>query len=509
MLNSLPPFNIELLLLLGKEKVQNLRQVKVMDIMVGMTKNFHPEGLYSTEIFGKVGDARRSRTFGYIDLYISIFHPVYFKALTELKELYGGIMSGREYAIYDHTTNDFVKSDPVNGETGFKFFLDHFKTLKFTERESAKRSFNIKLIEKYRASPMLDKLPVLPAGLRDYTIDKSGKPTEDEINNLYRRILGISSVAENISFSNNEEYLNSTRYNLQLAVNNVYNYIVEILEGKGKLIQGKWVARNIDNSTRNVITPYIQQIKSKDDEQFVSATQHVVGLYQFLRAIFPKSMQLVRDDFLPQVFPGPNTPANLVDPKTLKSVSTLVDPSFYDDWMTSDGLEKKFHMFKIKDLRHEPIKIQDMYLGLMYAGPKPITSETDKSTLPANSKKEYYRFMQSIDELPEGWDKQYVHPITYAELFYLAVYKIAPKIPGFITRYPITGMGSIYPSMNYLKTTIKGVVRYKLDDDWNATDDVAPEFPVIGDYFFDALSPASQHLGRLGGDYDGKQCCRL
>lgn len=492
MLNTLPPWNIALLLPMGSELVRkySLRQIKVMDIMAGMTRNlnFHPDGLYSTEIFGRVGEARRQRTFGFVDLHIPIFHPVYLKALTDLKELYGGIISGREYAIFDHQTKDFIKSDAIHGETGYRFFLDHFEELKFSERESPARMFNIKFVEKYRKNPMFDKLMVLPAGLRDYTVDENGKPTEDEINNLYRKVIGISLLVENVTVASNEEALNSMRYNLQQAVNAIYEYIINILEGKGKLIQGKWTARNIDNSTRNVITPYIQRVNERDHPQFVSATQHVVGLYQFLRTIFPKSIQLVRDSFLSSVFSGPNVAANLIDSKTLKGVNVHVDPSFYDDWMTLDGLEKMFHNFKTKDLRHEPVRVGHYFLGLIYNDGR------------------QYRLMNGIEELPDGFDPKYVSPITYTELFYLAVFKTAPKIVGTITRYPITGFGSVYPSYNYLKTTIDGLVLQELNDNWTPTGQVAPEFPKRGDFFFDALSPASQHLGRLGGDYDGDMC---
>jgi len=492
MLENLPPFNIDLLLLIGNDSVKNLKQIRLMDIMSGMTKNFHPEGLYSTEIFGKVGDARRSKNFGYIDLHIPIFHPVYFKTICDLKELYGFIMAGKEYAIFDHQVKDFIKSDPIKGETGYKFFLDHFGTLKFAERDSSKRDFKIKLIEKFRKNPMMDKLPVLPAGLRDYTIDENGKPTEDEINNLYRKVIGISNVIENVSVSSNEEYLNNMRYNLQLGINQIYDYIINIIEGKGKLIQGKWAARNIDNSTRNVITPYIQKIKDRKDPQFVSSSQHVIGLYQFLRAIFPKSVQLVRDGYLSKVFTGPSAPANVIDKKTLKSVSANIDPSFHDEWMTTDGLEKQFHKFKVRDLRHEPIIVGQYYLGLMYNG-------LDKNGSPNG-----YRFLTGIeeykDQFPKGVEEADIHPITYAELFYLSVFQIAPSTPGTITRYPIAGYGSIYPSYNYLKSTVTGLVKHEIDDNWEITSTLAPEYPKMDDHFFDSLSPCSSHLARLGAD---------
>lgn len=486
MLDRVTPFNIELMMPLGNDQTRSLRPIKVTDIMSGMTKNFHPDGLFSTEIFGKVGDVRRNQNFGVIDLGIGIFHPVYYKALTDMKELYGGIISGKEYAVFDPQLKDFVKSDPVHGETGFKFFIDYMDKLQFAERDSAKRSFNIKLVEKHRKQPLFDKLVVLPAGLRDYVVDENGKPSEDEINGFYRRVIGISNIIQNVAAGSNEEYLNQMRFNLQSTVNTIYDYIKAILEGKSKFVQQKWIGRNIDNSTRNVITPYIQRVKSRTDPQFVSTTQTVVGTYQFLRAILPKAVQLVRDGFLSRVFIGASAPANLTDPKTLQTVSVLVKPSYYDDWMTPDGLESAFHRFKVKDLRHEPIMIGPYYLGLTYRGP-------DKT----------YRFLTGIDELPEGRNKDDVQPITYAELFYAHVFQEAAVTPCTVTRYPITGLGSIYPGYSYLKSTIKGEVRAELGDDWLPTGKTAPEFPMRGDLFFDALSPSSQHLGRLGGDYDG------
>jgi len=501
-LNDLPPLNLELLLASGSQSIMQLaravglqgasnglRQVKVMDVMQGMTKNFHPDGLYSIETFGRVGDRRRSRTFAYIDLQLGVFHPVYFKALTDLKGLYGEILASREYAVFDYKTKDFVKSDPVHGQTGFSFFLEHFKDLTFESRPSPKRTYNIRLIEKHRDAPFMEKLLVMPAGLRDYVVDADGKPSEDEINTLYRRVIGLSKMLSNISIDGNQQYLDNSRYNLQIAVNAIYDYIVSLLEGKGKLIQGKWARRSIENSTRNVITPYVPTVRSKDDPQMVRTDQTVVGLYQYMRTIMPRAIHSVREGFLSEVFPGPNSPAVVTDPSTLESVQVPLDPSYYDEWMTNEGLEKLMAKFKIKDLRHEPIKLGDYYMGLCYLGPDGT-----------------FKLIQGIDEIPEGRDPKDVTPITPAILFYTSLYKESPRVPGIVTRYPITGYGSVYPAYIYLKTTIRGEVRTELGYDWSVTDNVAPEFPIKGEYFFDALSPATQHLGRLGADYDGDTC---
>lgn len=489
-LNQLP-FNIEILRIQDKD-LQSLQRIEVLDIFVGGTRNFHPKGLFSIDIFGKVGEERRNRLLAYIDMKVDIFHPTLFKAVYDLKSLYGDILSGKEYAIFDKESNDFVKSDVLNGDTGFAFFVKHFDKLKFEERPSPKRKFNIDLINKYRKDAFISKLLVMPAGLRDYTIDEDGKPSEDEINTLYGKVLSISSVIDNVNAQYNEEYLDAARFNLQIAVNDIYNYIKNMLEGKSKFILGKWTSRKVFNSTRNVITSYLHDSPELFGDRSVSANQSVVGLYQFLRAIFPLAVKLVRDRYLSQVFVGPNSPAILVNKKTLKKEAVQLDPMYYDEWMTLEGLEKVFARFGQDDLRHDVLETDTHYFGLLYKGP-------DNT----------YKFVQDVDDVPETRSSKDLHPITFAELLYLSVYEESKDIPCLITRYPITGYGSIYPSYIYLRTTIKSEIRTELNDDWTESDRKAVEFPIVGEQFYLSLAMHNAHAARLTADFDGRQHCRL
>ena len=483
-LNQLP-FNINLLVL-SKDDIKSMKPIEVLDTMDGFSKNFHPKGLFSIDIFGKVGEERRNRLFAYIDMHVDVFHPILYKAITDLKGLYGDILVGKEYAKFDETLKDFIKSDILEGDTGYSFFCKHFPKLKFEERPSAKREFSIKLVEKYRENAFLNKLIVMPAGIRDYVFDENGKPSEDEINVLYRKVISIASVIDSVNAKFNEEYLDTARYNLQSAVNDIYNYIKNMLEGKSKFILGKWAARKVFNSTRNVITSYLHDSPELFGDQSVSTNQSVVGLYQYLRAIFPLAVKQVRDTYLSDIFIGPNSPAIMVNKKTMKKEQVNLDPAYYDEWMTVEGLEKVFARFGQNDLRHDVLETDTHYFGLIYKG-------SDRT----------YRFVQDIDELPSNRDPKDLHPITFTELLYLSVYKESVTIPALITRYPITGYGSIYPSYVYLKTTIKSEIRQELDQNWEPTEHKAVEFPVLGDQFFSSLSPASSHLARLTADFDG------
>lgn len=490
---NLLPFNITLLVLTDDD-LKGIRPVKVLDIFDGFSRNFHTDGLFSTEIFGKVGEEKRNRMFSYVDMKIEVFHPIVYKAICDLKSFYGDIIAGKEYAVFNKQTNDFEKSDPIDGDTGFSFFVKHFKDLKFETRPSAKREFNIKLVNKFKNNCLFSKFVILPAGLRDYIIEDSGKPSEDEINGLYRKIISISSMIENINANVNSEYLDTVRYNLQLAVIAVYDYIKNMLEGKSKLVLGKWASRKIFNSTRNVITSFIPQTKELNDVRTVSTNQTIVGLYQYLRAVLPLSVKHVRDTYLSNVFVGPNSPAVMVNKKTLKKEVVQLNPEFYDEWMTYEGLEKVMARFGEENLRHEYLEANGYYFGLIYKG-------SDNT----------FKFIQDIDEVPDSLvasnqkKEDLVSPITFAELLYMSMYKDSDSIPCFVTRYPITGYGSIYPSYVYLKSTVKSEVRRELNDNWeiDETLPIAKEFPVKGSQFFNSVSPAPSHIGRLGADYDG------
>ena len=69
------PFNIKILAL-TPDRLKAIRPVRALDIFEGSSENFHPDGLFSVEIFGRVGDERRNRRFSYVDIKVPVFHPV-------------------------------------------------------------------------------------------------------------------------------------------------------------------------------------------------------------------------------------------------------------------------------------------------------------------------------------------------------------------------------------------------------------------------------------------------
>lgn len=475
------PFNISLLIL-SDANCRGLRKVSALDIYVTAgNKNFHPDGLFSVETFGKVGDERRNRLFGYMDLNLQVFHPLVFKTIVDLKELYGKIMSGSTYAKFDEKTKDFVQASLTDGETGYAFFMKHFPKLVFEERKSTSREFSIKLVNSNRDDCLIDKLIVMPAGLRDFTITPSGKPEEDEINTLYRQVLSIANVIGTHGGKDDASHLDAMRYRLQTSIVAIYDYIINLLEGKSKLVQGWWTNRSTFYSSRNVITSNVQMSPSRDSATTISPNETVSGLYQALQGIFPVTVNAVRET-ASRIFQGPNAPALLINKKTLMQESVRVSSEYYDDWMTQDGLESILGEFETDLLRHDPITVGDHYFALIYNDGKSV------------------RIVHGLQDLPEGFDRKYVSPITYAEFFYLTIFEKIKKYPALVSRYPILGLGSIYPSYTYLKTTTKSQSLQVLGEDWKPTGKVANEFPIRGVAFVNSMSPSRAHLPRLGAD---------
>jgi hypothetical protein len=477
------PFNIDILNL-TPEKLRGLKKIQKLDIFEGGSSDFSEEGLFSTSIFGRVGDERRNLRFAYIDIKVPILHPTIFNVLVKMKHLYGDILSGKGYARFDEELKDFVKASAIDGSTGYAFFIEHWLKINFDTSSSINREQAVLLIKKYGNKALTDKVVVLPAGLRDIEIDSYNRISEDEINKPYRQLISISNTINEATVKSQIDALDTPRYQMQVIFNTIYDMIFSLIEGKKKLLLGKWASRRVFNGTRNVITamdtsvPYLGRKGNPD----VNST--IVGLYQFMKATLPVTIFQIRR-LLDNVFPDVNQPARLVNKETLKSEEVLLHSRYYNQWATNEGIERIISSFKEESIRDVPLEIDGRYLALLYLGP-------DNT----------FKVIHDIDEVPSSRNRNDVRPISLAELFYIAVYEKANTYPAMVTRYPITGIGSIYPSRTYLRVTLTSEKRMRLNERWEPIGEnaIAYEFPVKGAAFVNSLIPAVNKLARLGAD---------
>lgn len=480
-------FNI---LNLTKEKLQFLRPVKVLDIYENNTENFHEDGLFSVATFGRVGSPERDQRFSYIDTKIDVLHPLIFRNVIKLKQFYGDIIKGSAYAIFDESLKDFVKADPITGETGYNFFLTHWESINFEKNDSVSRNARIKFIDKYRKVAKTNKILVLPAGLRDIQHSEDGQDKEGEINEFYRRIISIANTLSSMT-NVNSSITDASRLGIQNAFNSIYSYIISLMRGKGGFILKKWAKRRIFNSTRAVLTGQTVTVNKLSDVTYPTWNNSVIGLAQLMKALLPVAVhKLLNFELVTESFPTNDNTALLVNPKTLVREQVKIQNKSVDKWTTQNGVESLFQNFMEHSVRGSVVTIDGYYLGLIYRG----SNQTFKILYDINDAKQY------------PWmDVKNVYPITWVELFYIMGYKDWNKYPMLSTRYPISGSGSIFPAYVYCKPTVVTEIRYEADEYGNPIlENRAISFPVLENaVFVDSIAVDHSRLAGLNADFDG------
>lgn len=484
---AMQPFNVWILTP-DKTTVRMMKPTTSLDIFDGSTQNPHPEGLFSTEIYGRIGEDSRDTHFSYIHLGAQILHPLVFRTLGRLKSLYRDILLGTRFATWDDNEKDFVASNAIQGQTGYAFFMSRYKDLVFKTNRSDSRNQRVELLNKFRDTALTEYILVLPAGMRDIEV-VDGRISQDEINDYYRALIQASNVFRGVTGTNEDPVFDNTRKSAQIAFNAIYDYLENMIQGKKGLIQAKWARRSVFNGTRNVLSAMDTTADILGSSRAVKAVNTQIGLYQFIKAVLPVTQYQLKSGFLSEVFVDRDSQARLVNPDTLMSEMVDVAVDSLDKWNTAEGLEKVISSFAKPSIRHKPIKIDGYYLGLIYVD------------------KYHFKLFHDIRDLPEHLSKDNVRPVSLAELIYVSCHQRFKKVYGFITRYPITGAGSIYPSLLYCLTTANATRKLPLDENWEvmSAEYEALEFPSNNpaDTWNDTMSPNLPFLAGLGADFDG------
>lgn len=484
-MKKIDPFNFKYLNMHGP-RVDSVLPVKSL-AMFGPNGDFHPQGLYSNVIFGRQGDRMRNEQPSRIDLGTKVFQPAFFDLLKLVHRLSTQIMLGEAYATWDPKEKNFVKADLMTGQTGMAFYLKYFPQQVFKTTDSKVRDERLDLLKKYRSNALTDRVYVVPAGIRDLEVSEDGQPIEDDLNPLYKRIIAASKSVNPDLEDINPEILDGARHSIQRALNDVYQYWFNLLNGKQGLLQGKFASRRVFESTRNILSAMDPGVAELGDPRTKGVRKTMVGLRQYVRSI----PRLVISNFergpLKDLLESAHHEAPVIDRKTLKRKSKRLKPKTADQWGTRDGLNTVISILEVEHLVHKPVLIDGDYALLIYQ---------DDS---------YFRLLNSIEELPKDRDRAKVRPVSWLELIYLHTYDLEGRTINFNTRYPVTGTGSIYANEPYIKTTIVGTELTQLDDDWNPTNATVYEFPNTLDNgpLFNTMSVHPSALPGLGGDHDG------
>ena len=481
MTTPIKPFDVQLLIP-TKERLARVPRITSTEIYDGTSEDFNPGGLYSQILFGQVGSQNRDYTFGYIKLNTELIHPTVRRWIRQLKRYYESIWRGEAFAIWNPKTGEFDPADlgDDGADTGYHFFISHINELKFKRNTSARRNQMIDAYEKYRGQLTLVNHLVLPAGLRDLQVAQNGRTTEDESNDYYRRLLRLANSLENSPLQGAE--INNVRLNMQMIVDDLYDYFLSLLDGKKGFLQSRFGARNLFLGTRNVISSMDMGADILGDPSAPTVDTILIGLFQCLKGSIPHIVYLMRNDRLYTTsFPSRDGDAYLVHPARLTRTNVQLDDIAIDRWVTIEGNEATIDAFSKDSFKTRPIVINGHYLGLIY--------QDDQK----------YQILSDITELPNGWDKDKVRPITYIEWLYLISHKALNEKKVEMTRYPVTGDGSSYIGDVYVKTTTPSF-RLEKYEDGQPTGEFALEYPVLNGSFFQTMSPHGSRLPELGAD---------
>ena len=473
-------FNIDIIAPKASD-VKFLGEVSKLNIFeFSGSSEFEPAGLFSTSTFGPIGSSERNEGMGYMDIGVPILHPKIYQNFLALNSSFIDIIYGKKRVVIKN--GEFVEDE--KGSTGFYYFVKNYHKLnKLPDNDSDARVSMLEQNDKWGGMDSLSRhILILPAGLRDYTV-KDGKPSEDEINNLYRSLLSASVTLKNSKIDINSEDVelyNSVIVSLQERFCAIYDYIKNILEGKNGFIQNHWTKHGVKYATRNVISPTTKLIKNLMDTNKIKPTDTIIGLHQLLAGIAPAAKREIVN-FISNVLDPESNKAYLYNPKTMKPELKQITYKEVTSWTTYEGLEKIIKKFGQDDIKFLPIKLSDYYLGL-------VRDNGDSIEL---------FFNEEVEDLTN------VRPLTYIEFMYMAIYEIRNRFPAILTRFPVESMTSSYYTTLYLKVTNEDRdITFK----YNGETKTLLNYPILESAPYNSLSPHYTRLDGLGADHDGDTC---
>ena len=480
-------------------ETSNLGKITTPIIFEPNSKQFHPSGLFSEQIFGSITSMDRYTTEAVIDLNTTIIHPMIFSAVIQSKALYAGIMSSKQYATFDGDDFSFKLADfnTPNAGTGFQFFMSHLEDLANSQSPDALRASNIhKLLVKFKDKLTVSQLIVLPAGLRDLDL-KAARLSKDDINKLYMAVINLAASLSSYELST-DTIFDGIRYQLQLRVAAVYDYIMDIISGKGGFLQKHYGARKIAYSTRNVISVPVNDSDTADDPANIKADETMIPMLNLIKCFQPFFTNYVQKKLYGEIFPhGATENVTATDPDTLTMEYITIKAVEINRYTTADGVNRIINQFKHVGFRESPISIMDTNRKVYWL----LLTYTDKATNRVFIAKTRDDLKNTVTKDGTVFNTSNIAPLRWVEALYLAGLQISDGKHCLVTRYPVLGDGSIYPSKIHVITTNPSKAMTVVFD--TGLELKVPHYPIIGNPYYESLILHPSRLPGLGADFDG------
>jgi len=248
-------------------KENNLKEVKSPEIFLPNSNTFHPEGVYSEEIFGKLGTKKREQIFAYIDLKGKYIHPEVFDIVKFIIPKINNVLIGKTFITLNNKgviveyseDNKKINSDiKVTGIEGIYKLLTEYKDKinwdYYRSKDEKITDFILDNLDRI----FIDKWLVIPAGLREIQ-EINNQYQEQEISKEYRRLLYLiknkntneSNLSKSLFEEDNIDF--QTDFKIQQLLLRIVKLIETILKSKTGIIRGAKLSKRVDHVARLVL----------------------------------------------------------------------------------------------------------------------------------------------------------------------------------------------------------------------------------------------------------------
>lgn len=417
---------------------------------------FHPNGLFSEEIFGQTEDARWYRC-SFIKLPLYIFNPLIAKTIISRG---GGIIKKCAYGEARCTLINGVLTQKEDGEyCGFKDIYNIWEKIDLDKTLKTRADDNLVILKKSPKHVVFtNKILVVPPNFRQIGM-KNGKQARNELNTMYMHLLGLKTITAHSTTNTIYQVYNK----FQEASINIYTYLQNFVSSKNGYFQKALLAKNSTWSVRNVISAP----KYDTDDTPISIFRSGYPLHSVVSLFYP----IIR--FNVKQFLTFNN-IQMIHPNKEEVKSGNIE-NIYDDKMIDDIL--------LIYMKNPGSRFKILYLD------------------PENTKPIMFEALDVKTNQPIS------RPLTITDVIYICCKHAV--VDGdkmvYTVRYPIGDyMGAFFTKVHVLSTnkTTKIIFQNEKFDYYPIIDTSLPH-RVVATSFADTMTPSNSNLPKWNGDYDG------
>lgn len=447
-------------------------------------------GLFSPLIFGRTPN-EKSRQFAYIELNERFFHPYIYEILDDLmparfKRCASG--NGSWKLDKDGLLVELKEGEPGYSDmnNGISWLVDVFPKMKFTESNSLVRKDKLKLLKDFKPEDcIITKWLVIPIKYRD--IDKNSSTHKlPEINEHYNNLIRYANSLRDSTFA----YFNYVvKFNLQNELVAIRKYGQSLLEKKTGFFHKAILGKSVDRGSRDVISVPSFRGYQKPDDNPVDMFHSGIPLTKCLIIGYDFIMRYCLQFFANMFRDRHEIPSYKLNPETnTYEMYKMIEIEDQLQKFNTGYIDKKINRFKNSHgTRFELITI----------------TGKDGHEYPIHMKGQF-RDMSAAKVYPS---RIIDRPMTWTDLFYQAAVNTLSDKYVYITRYPIEGYNSIFPTqclplstINTVAANIEFLEGEAIEYERYPVIDLNTPTEKISNQFIDTVTISDLFLDIIGGD---------